>query len=47
MHANSGFKESQSFWQDFYTETIPLYESIIEDNQSFIVLKNLADAYYY
>jgi outer membrane protein OmpA-like peptidoglycan-associated protein len=40
-------RANRFFDKTFYTEAIPLYESIIEDNQSFIVLKNLADAYYY
>jgi outer membrane protein OmpA-like peptidoglycan-associated protein/tetratricopeptide (TPR) repeat protein len=35
------------FERTFYSEAIPLYESIIQENHSVAVLKNLADCYYY
>jgi hypothetical protein len=45
-NANTGFKENRFFDKTFILKQF-LWKSIIEDNQSFIVLKNLADAYYY
>lgn len=35
------------FEKTFYSEAIPLYESIIQENRSIEVVKNLADCYYY
>ncbi|WP_366186824.1 OmpA family protein [Flavobacterium ovatum] len=35
------------FERTYYSEAIPLYESIIKQNNSLEVLRNLADCYYY
>jgi len=35
------------FERTYYSEAIPLYEKIINENRSFEVVKNLADSYYY
>ncbi|WP_035657431.1 OmpA family protein [Flavobacterium seoulense] len=35
------------FERTYYSEAIPVYEDIIENNRSFEVVRNLADAYYY
>lgn len=35
------------FERTYYSEAIPLYESILNQNRSFEVVKNLADSYYY
>ena len=35
------------FERTFYSEAIPLYENIIQENRSIDVVKNLADCYYY
>ncbi|MEO8254992.1 MAG: OmpA family protein [Flavobacterium sp.] len=35
------------FERTYYSEAIPLYETISNQNHSFEVLKNLADSYYY
>lgn len=35
------------FERTFYSEAIPLYESVIQGNRSIEVVKNLADCYYY
>lgn len=35
------------FEKTFYSEAIPLYETILQENSSFEVVKNLADCYYY
>jgi len=35
------------FDRTFYSEAIPLYETIIVENRSLEVVKNLADSYYY
>jgi outer membrane protein OmpA-like peptidoglycan-associated protein len=35
------------FERTFYSEAIPLYESVIQGNRSIEVVKNLADGYYY
>lgn len=35
------------FERTYYSDAIPLYESIIDQNQSFEVVKNLADSYYF
>ncbi|APA00814.1 OmpA family protein [Flavobacterium commune] len=35
------------FERTYYSEAIPLYESIMNSNRSFEVVKNLADSYYY
>jgi outer membrane protein OmpA-like peptidoglycan-associated protein len=41
-------KRAQRFFErTFYSEAIPLYENIIQENYSVTVLKNLADCYYY
>ncbi|MFV8332851.1 OmpA family protein [Flavobacterium sp. GSP14] len=40
-------RANRLFERTFYNEAIPLYKSIIQDNTSQIVLKNLADCYYY
>lgn len=40
-------RANRLFDKTFYTEAIPLYESIIQENRTFLVVKNLADAYYY
>lgn len=40
-------RANRLFDKTFYTEAIPLYESIIQENHSILVIKNLADAYYY
>lgn len=35
------------FDRTYYSEAIPLYESIMDNNRSFEVVKNLADSYYF
>lgn len=35
------------FDRTFYSEAIPLYETIVLENRSFEVVKNLGDSYYY
>ncbi|GEC72069.1 cell envelope biogenesis protein OmpA [Flavobacterium flevense] len=35
------------FERTYYSEAIPVYERIIDQNRSFEVVKNLADSYYY
>lgn len=35
------------FERTYYSEAIPLYETILNQNRSFEVVKNLADSYYY
>lgn len=35
------------FDRTYYSEAIPLYEDIINENRSFEVVRNLADSYYY
>lgn len=35
------------FERTYYSEAIPLYEKILNQNRSFEVVKNLADSYYY
>ena len=35
------------FERTYYSEAIPVYEKIIDQNRSFEVVKNLADSYYY
>ena len=35
------------FERTFYSEAIPLYETVSAENRSFEVVKNLADSYYY
>lgn len=35
------------FERTYYSEAIPLYETILNENRSFEVVKNLADSYYY
>lgn len=35
------------FERTYYSEAIPLYESILKSNRSLEVVKNLADSYYY
>ena len=40
-------RANRLFEKTFYTEAIPLYETIIQENQSILVIKNIADAYYY
>ncbi|UQD56009.1 OmpA family protein [Flavobacterium sp. K5-23] len=35
------------FERTYYSDAIPLYENIIQENHSVTVLKNLADCYYY
>lgn len=35
------------FDRTFYSQSIPLYEKVIENNKSFEVIKNLADSYYF
>jgi outer membrane protein OmpA-like peptidoglycan-associated protein len=40
-------RANQLFERTFYNKAIPLYKSIIQDNNSQIVIQNLADCYYY
>ena len=40
-------RANRFFDRTFYNEAIPLYESIIRKNSSVMVIKNLADSYYY
>src|SRR5215217_804380 len=35
------------FERTYYSEAIPVYETILNENRSFEVIKNLADSYYY
>lgn len=35
------------FDRTYYSEAIPLYEDIINENRSFEIVRNLADSYYY
>lgn len=40
-------RANRFFDRTFYNEAIPLYESIIRENSSVTVVKNLADSYYF
>ena len=40
-------RANRFFDRTFYNEAIPLYESIIQENSSVTVIKNLADSYYF
>ena len=40
-------RANRFFERTYYSEAIPLYEAILDQNKSFDVIKNLADCYYY
>ena len=40
-------RANRYFDRAYYSEAIPLYETVVEDNRSIEVVRNLADSYYY
>ena len=40
-------KANAYFERTFYSDAIPLYETVVEKQRTFDIIKNLADAYYY